>query len=445
LGLVVVLAVLVGGCGGGSTETFKIGVIGLCSDLPGNLAFQQDRSDAGAELPFLRRGAKLRGAKPSNGVTSISVGGRHVKLLLGCAGIGDFASDLDQVRRLVEQQHADAVVLPFSTDVGLVFEPYVRRHPGVTFLATAIEQTTTLKHRPPNLFRFELDGAQQAAGLGTYAYRTLGWRDVVTVGADVPFDWTQVAGFVAEFCSLGGNVVQRLWTPWGETNYAPVVRRIRAPRVDGVFFTGSAFGGTQSRSAFGGTQSRSAFGGTQSQSLVDAWAARQSAPARHLLLGTLALFLGPTPDWLGVVGGSAIPYARLPSWTRYVADLKRLTGEDSFVLDTTYYNASEALLEALEQVRGDTSSGERPLQRALARLRLESPRGLITLDARHQAIGETYLGQLERNGFAGPFIRQIRVVPNVEATFNGYFSETTPPPGRTQPTCRHGNPPAWAR
>jgi len=46
----------------------------------------------------------------------------------------------------------------------------------------------------------------------------------------------------------------------------------------------------------------------------------------------------------------------------------------------------------------------------------------------------------------GRFVpRTIRVIPNVEQTFNGYFDASSPQPSPTQPVCRKGNPPAWAR
>src|SRR5215471_19090523 len=97
-GLVLVVAALAGGCGGSSRDPFKVAVLAFCDARISTLAFQQDRSDAGAELPFLRRGAKLRAQAPSAGITDISVGGRRVELLLGCAGFGSWARDLDQVR-----------------------------------------------------------------------------------------------------------------------------------------------------------------------------------------------------------------------------------------------------------------------------------------------------------------------------------------------------------
>jgi hypothetical protein len=44
-----------------------------------------------------------------------------------------------------------------------------------------------------------------------------------------------------------------------------------------------------------------------------------------------------------------------------------------------------------------------------------------------------------------PAIRTMRVVRDVEQTFGGYFEPDDPPPSRTSPACKQGNPPPWAR
>ena len=50
-------------------------------------------------------------------------------------------------------------------------------HPGVLFLPVVHGPREATLHRPaPNLFRFAGDYGQGVAGLGTYAYRDLGWR-----------------------------------------------------------------------------------------------------------------------------------------------------------------------------------------------------------------------------------------------------------------------------
>lgn len=105
-----------------------------------------------------------------------------------------------------------------------------------------------------------------------------------------------------------------------------------------------------------------------------------------------------------------------------------------------------AVVEALEQVGGDLSDGQRRFQAALARVELpDAPSGPVRLDERRQAIAPAYLARFERQddgSFAGlPF----RTIANVEQTFGGYFTPDSPPPGRDSPECRRGNPPAWAR
>ena len=61
----------------------------------------------------------------------------------------------------------------------------------------------------PNVFGVAPNLRQGSAGLGAYAYHTLGWRTAVTLGEDDPLGWSLTSGFVAEFCSLGGKIVKR--------------------------------------------------------------------------------------------------------------------------------------------------------------------------------------------------------------------------------------------
>ncbi len=57
----------------------------------------------------------------------------------------------------------------------------------------------------------------------------------MTVGEDDPAGWAEVAGFVAEFCSLGGHIIKRIWTTELRQLRA-VVTKIPAHGVDGVVF-----------------------------------------------------------------------------------------------------------------------------------------------------------------------------------------------------------------
>ena len=63
--------------------------------------------------------------------------------------------------------------------------------------------------------RCELSGYAEGTELAESTY---------TIGDDYDFPYSQIAGFVAEFCSIGGNVTKRLWPPLGEEDYLRILR-----------------------------------------------------------------------------------------------------------------------------------------------------------------------------------------------------------------------------
>ena len=72
---VAVLMTVAAGCGS-EEQPVRIGVL---ADCQGALRSYGDAQLSGAELPFLRRGARLLGTSPSDGVSDIELGGRRVR------------------------------------------------------------------------------------------------------------------------------------------------------------------------------------------------------------------------------------------------------------------------------------------------------------------------------------------------------------------------------
>ncbi|MBV8990995.1 MAG: ABC transporter substrate-binding protein [Solirubrobacterales bacterium] len=423
------LGVLVASCGGGSPETIRIGVI---SDCRGPFAPYYEQSLAGAELAFIQRGARLRGPKPSDGVGEVSLGSKRVALVPGCETWGTPTTTLAEARRLVEQEGANAVVAPFWFGDGLLVRQYARVRPEIVFSDASTEPQTTLDRPAPNMFRFNLDWAQSIAGLGAYAYSALGWRKVVTFSEDDPPGWQYVSGFVAEFCSLGGNVVKRLWAPAVVRDWRPVVAQIPRAGVDGVLFASEL----QDPAGF-----------------FAAYGVRHPDLARRVVVSGLTLVhTSPLiPSLLGLVGSWDDPFGTtVAAWERYANEFQRtFKNPDGTILPgaaaVNFYNATEALLEALTQVHGDLSQHESRLMRALRDLQLDSPKGPIRLDSDQQAVGPAFLSRVQRDAQRRLTIQTFKVVPDVEQTFGGYLGAHTPAASETQPRCRHGNPPAWAR
>jgi branched-chain amino acid transport system substrate-binding protein len=412
-------------CGGGGTRPITIGVL---SDCEGIYAFAGDPSYAGAELPLIRRGARVQGSNPGAGLSGVEVAGKRIKLVLGC---GDDSAEkaLAEARRLVEDAGVDILIGPLQIAESFAVHDYARKRPGTTFLdGTAAGQALTLHDPLPNLFRFSSDGAQFVAGLGTYAYKQLGWRKAITVAvpggvADEGFEYTQVAGFVAEFCALGGTIVRRVWGPQGDVSHYAA-----RSKADG-FFVDDPTGFATKFSNLHGNLSKQIVGGIF-------WVAASPELQKRAA---------------GVVMASPVPFgSNTPqAWGNYVSTFRKsypsLAASAGGIFDIAYYDAMEAALEALERVHGDLSGGERRFRTALAAVRLDSPIGPIHLDRNRQAVAPNFLIQLRTKGNGSPTARTIRVVPSVDARFGGYFHTNGPLPSRTYPPCKRGDPPPWAR
>lgn len=78
--------------------------------------------------------------------------------------------------------------------------------------------------------------SQETMPLGTYAYDTLGYRTVATLGQDYAWGYQTVGGFQFAFEAAGGDVVQKLWAPIGTTDFAPFVNDLNKD-VDAVYVT----------------------------------------------------------------------------------------------------------------------------------------------------------------------------------------------------------------
>ena len=128
------------------------------------------------------------------------------------------------------------VIGPLSGDEGLAVKDYAKTQPNVTFVnGTSAAQDTTLRDPAPNFFRFSTDGAQWMAGPRHVRLQQQGLQDAsVTVAEDYSFPYTQVFGFMAEFCKAGGKVVDKSWVPIGNKDFSSVIAAIPAD-VDAVY------------------------------------------------------------------------------------------------------------------------------------------------------------------------------------------------------------------
>jgi branched-chain amino acid transport system substrate-binding protein len=365
---------------GSAQETLKLGAI---ATLEGPFAVLGQDAMRGVELALKERAGRAGGVRIE---------------LVKASSTGSPDTAVTAARKLIEQDRVAFVVGPLSGSEGIAVKNFAKGHPGVTFFATSGAQETTMVEPAANLFRFTTDGAQMAAGLGTLAYNK-GYKRVVTLAEDYSFPYTQIQGFMLEYCKAGGRVVDKLWVPFGTKDYSSVVARIPAD-VDAIFVALAGADGVNFLSQYeqaGGT--RPLIGGS---ALVDQGVLAAKGKRRDYIVGTPAA--GPLADTLDTA-----------EWKRFVASYTEAF-KDGFpspsLFALFYYINTKALLEGLEQVKGDVTNNHAALRSLLARLELKTPTGLVRLDENRQAIADIFVTEVIKTA-DGLSTKVVKIIPQV--------------------------------
>lgn len=355
------------------------------------------------------------------------VGGREVEVIIGATDASP-DSAVRAARKVVEQDKVDIVIGPLSGSEGIALRDYSKSQPQVTFInGISGAQETTYVTPSENFFRFNMDGAQWSAGLGEYVYNEKGYKTVATVGEDYSFVYTQVFGFVTEFCGAGGEVTERLWVPLGTKDFASIIAAL-PDDVDAIYLGlggGDAVNFLNQYQQAGGDANL--IGGTI---MVDGTVLNSKGNAKNALIGTPSS--GPQADtWDN------------PKWQAFVkAYQDAFPPEKRFpspsLLATGYYNALSALNAAMTEIEGDLSDGHKKLRAALASLELDAPNGKITLDENRQAIGTNFVSEVVETGDGNLATKLVSIKENVNQTL-GIDAATFAKiglPSRDVPECK---------
>ncbi len=356
------------------------------------------------EGPFTVLGQDgVRGAELAFKEANYTAGGKTIDVVKGSSDASP-DSAVKAARKLVEQDGVKILIGPLSGDEGLAVKDYAKTQPSATFInGTSAAQDTTLRDPAPNFYRFTTDGAQWMAGLGEYAFKDKGYRTVVTVAEDYSFPYTQVFGFMADFCKAGGHVPKKFWVPIGNKDFSSVIAAI-PDKVDAIYV---ALGGadgvnflTQYQQAGG---SAPLIGGSIT---VDQTVLGTQGKQRDYVIGTPSA--GPIAD-----------NAEGPAWKKFVDDYKAAY-KDGFpspsLFAQGYYIETKAMLAALDKVGGDLSGDQAKFRDALAHLQLDTPTGKVELDSNRQAIADNYLTEVAKADDGHLYNKVVKVIPAVNQT-----------------------------
>ncbi|XXT20166.1 ABC transporter substrate-binding protein [Sorangium sp. So ce429] len=311
---------------------------------------------------------------------------------------------LEAARKLLDQDKVDFIVGPLSGDEGLALRDLAMSHPERVFInGSAAAQDATLRDAAPNFYRFSTDGAQWMAGLGSYVYKEKGYKRVATLAEDYSFPYTQVGGFMAEFCRAGGRVPEKLWVPLGTKDYSSVISSLPKD-IDAIYV---ALGGADVVSFL---KQYEQFGGKApligGSNVVDQVILSTKGALSERIVGTVsgAPTADDNPD---------------EAWQAFVKAYRAKFPEGlAFPSNPAYgyYTNMKAALLALEQVGGDLSNNQAKLKEALSKLEVQSPTGKVRLDKNRNAIANVFLSVVEKKDDGTLFTRLLKVVPEVNQT-----------------------------
>ncbi|HEX2333912.1 MAG TPA: ABC transporter substrate-binding protein [Burkholderiales bacterium] len=356
------------------------------------------------EGPFAAGGADgMRGAelaiKQRNGV----VAGRKIELIKASS---DAKPDVavNATRKLVEQDKVDIMVGPLSGGEGIAVKEYSKTQPGITFInGSSGAQATTLVNPSPNFFRFNTEGAQWMVGLGKAALDK-GYKRVMVIAEDYAFPYSQVQGFMSEYCRLGGKVPVKAWVPLGGKDYSSVIARIPKD-VDALVVVlggADAVNFLNQYEAAGGDKPLVGGSITVSQDILN-----YKGKRRDSLVGTIA-------------GAPIADSYDAPEFKQFVADYQKNYPVSSGAYPSpslfalVYYINMKAALDGLEAVKGDLSDGQKKYREALQKMTLKTPVGDVKLDANRQAIGTTFITEVVKDKQGNLFNKVLRKVDGID-------------------------------
>ena len=354
------------------------------------------------------------------------VGGKKIEWVLGPS---DATPDtaVRQARKLVEQDNVDIIIGPLSGSEGIAMRDYAKTVPNKTIInGTSAALETTWVDPAPNFFRFNTEGSQWGYGLGSYVFKEKGWKKIVSVAADYSFGYTNFFGFALDFCRAGGEIVDRHWSPLGNSDFASIIAAL-PDDVDAIYL------GLGATDALNFLNQYEQAGGEANiiggSILADQSVLSAKGEAKEMLIGT------PT-------SGSQADGWDDPKWQEFVKRYQAAYPEGEryaspSLYATNYYNATNAALMALKAIGGELDEDQANFRAELAKVELDAPNGKIKLDENRQAIGSTFITEVTEGEDGNLYNKFVSKADNVSQTLGMTPEEfrAIGLPGRDSPAC----------
>ncbi len=277
---------------------------------------------------------------------------------------GEPAVSLSDARQLVTSDHVQVVEGPLLSSAIAVVAPYVLGQ-GIPEddLYLASPQQAQAYTRYGTGFTSGWDGFAPTTEGGRWAYDTMHWRHVTTVGLGISFGWQGVAGFAAQFTKLGGTIDKTIWVPTNSVDMSSYVSAIPAStQAVFVVLSGSqAANFVNDYASFGLKKKIPLMGIT---TLTDQAALPAENAAAALGIYTDAQYCDGNPSAVNQAFANSY-HAAYGVYPSYYSEAG--------------YTKAEILVAALKALHGNVTS-EKALSDAMRAVKITAPRGPVSLN-----------------------------------------------------------------
>ncbi|MBI1727991.1 MAG: ABC transporter substrate-binding protein, partial [Candidatus Rokubacteria bacterium] len=291
------------------------------------------------------------------------VAGRKIELVEEDEGAQP-AQAVAKIRKLVTHDKVNIVVGLFMAAAAYAAAPVAQEAEVPLIITIAASDDLTQRKASKYLARVSFTGGELGHAAGDYAYKKLGWRKVSAIAMDYGWGHEITGSFQRVFEELGGQVIQKIWTPVNAADFGPYVASLK-PEADGILdvVTGAA--------------SIRLIGELRKAGVLDKKKVLAAGSATDETL-------------LSALGDSALGVLSFYPWSAaidtqenklFLAKIKQATKKEYVgTAAAINYGAAMWITEALKTVGGDVENKEKFFQTLRATEIKSSPRGPIKID-----------------------------------------------------------------
>jgi branched-chain amino acid transport system substrate-binding protein len=312
---------------------------------------------------------------------------------------------LTKVRKLVEKDGVHILMGGLMASTGYALQPYVDGKKIPTLYPVMAPDDITQRKRAKWIVRTGWSSSQPSHPFGEYAYNELGLRKISTIGFDYAFGWEVIGGFQKSFEDAGGTIVQKIWVPVGNRDYAPFLPQVDkdADAVFALLFGAGALQFVKQFEEFGLKKKYMLLGGG-------------TTTDEHVLpsMGDEAIGIYTTLHYSAAID--------TPINKAFTKPYREFAGKSASYYSEALYTGGRWAIEAMESIGGNVEDKDAFLAALQKQTLSDVPRGPLKIDSYGNPVQNIYIRKVERvNGELQNTV--VKTYPNV-SQFWTYDPET---------------------